>query len=48
MCRHNQLWGCILVAFGLGLLVGSWLERGFICSCLACGLAIFGLGIMRK
>ena len=48
MCRHNQLWGCILIAFGLGILVGTWLEGGFFCSCFALGLAILGLCTMRK
>ena len=31
MCRRNQLLGCALLAFGFGLLVGTWLESGLFC-----------------
>lgn len=43
MCRKNQLCGCALTAFGLGLLVGMCLESGFFCGCV--GIGIIGLGI---
>ena len=33
MCRRNQLFGWMLLAFGLGLLIGKCLESGFISSC---------------
>lgn len=38
MCRRNQLLGWILLAFGLGLLIGLCME-----SCLLSALAGFGL-----
>ncbi len=48
MCRRNQLIGWILVAFGIGLLVGLRLESGFLCNCI--GLCCLGCGFhfMRK
>ncbi len=48
MCRQNQLFGCALMAFGLGVLIGLWLEQGFVCACLGFGLLIFGFCIVRK
>ena len=48
MCRRNQMWGLILIAFGLGLLIGQCLEQGFWCS--MGGLVIVGVGfsVMRQ
>ncbi len=48
MCRHNQLWGCILIAFGIGIFVGTWLESGFLCGCFAFGIALVGFCIARR
>lgn len=48
MCRYNQLWGGILIAFGIGVLVGTWLEGGFLCNCFGIGLAITGFVVTRK
>ncbi|MBO5078771.1 MAG: hypothetical protein J6B67_03700 [Oscillospiraceae bacterium] len=48
MCRQNQLWGCVLIAFGVGVLVGTWLEGGFLCTCFALGVAVLGIGVMHK
>lgn len=48
MCRQNQLLGCVLLAFGLGLLFGIWLEGGFILHCIGFGLMFLGCGVMRK
>lgn len=42
MCRKNQLCGCALMAFGLGMMVGLCLESGFFCFLIA--LIIIGLG----
>lgn len=42
MCRKNELCGCALVAFGLGLLVGICLESGFIASCIGLGFIVLG------
>lgn len=48
MCRQNQLWGCMLIAFGVGILIGLWLEGGFLCGCLGLGLLVLGLCVARK
>ena len=42
MCRRNQLCGCALIAFGVGVLIGSCLESGFFCFCL--GVGLMGMG----
>ena len=42
MCRRNQLLGCGMSAFGLGLVIGIWLEGGFLPCCLGLGLMLFG------
>ena len=47
MCRKTRLWGCALAAFGAGLLIGSWVEGGFLFCCLAFGLICVGFGIMK-
>lgn len=48
MCRQNQLLGCVLLGFGLGMLVGLCLEGGFLCSCLGVGLIVGGFSMLRK
>ena len=48
MCRHNQLWGCVLLAFGLGVLIGLWIESGFLAHCFGFSLIILGCGVVRK
>lgn len=48
MCRQNQLFGCSLMAFGFGILIGMWLESGFLCGCLGIGLLICGLSMTRR
>lgn len=48
MCRYHQLWGGVLAAFGFGVLVGAWLEGGFLCSCFALGLIAAGIFLLRK
>lgn len=42
MCRKNQLCGCALIAFGLGLLIGSCLESGFFCFFIGVGIMALG------
>lgn len=37
MCRYHQLWGSSLIAFGLGVWVGLWLE---------CGVLSIGFGLL--
>ncbi len=48
MCRRHQLYGWMLVAFGLGLLIGQCVENGFVSSCVGVGIVVIGLGVMRK
>lgn len=48
MCRYNQLWGSAMIAFGLGMLLGGWMEGGFVLSCFSLGIAVFGLVILKK
>lgn len=48
MCRHNQLWGFVLIALGLGILIGTWLESGFLTLCFSIGLAAIGCAMMRR
>ena len=48
MCRQNQLLGSILVAFGLGLLFGLWIEARFITYCITAGLIFLGCLTLKK
>lgn len=48
MCRRNQLWGFILLAFGVGVLVGTWMESGLFCHLFGL-LAIFsGIAVCQR
>ncbi len=48
MCRRNLLWGCVMVAFGMGVLVGLWLGEGFWCHCFGFGFIVIGCGCFRR
>ena len=48
MCRQNQLWGIALLAFGGGILLGTWLEGGFFTLCFALGMCVVGFGFLRR
>jgi len=48
MCRQNQLIGCALLAFGIGLLIGLWLEGGFLPGCIGLGLLVCGIAVGCK
>ena len=48
MCRQNQLWGCALMAFGVGIFVGMLLEGGFLCGCFGFGMLILGFCVMHR
>lgn len=48
MCRQNQLWGCLLMAFGLGVLIGLWIEAGFLAHCFGFVLIVSGCCVIRK
>lgn len=47
MCRKNHLWGGLLTAFGVGLLIGIWLEGGFFCHIFSLAMIIAG-GLICK
>lgn len=48
MCRRNQLFGWIFIAFGIGLLIGLRLESDFICNCVGFCVAVFGVTFIGK
>ena len=48
MCRRNQLWGCAMMAFGLGVLIGTWIEGSFLTNCFWIAVIGAGFGVMRK
>ncbi len=48
MCRRELLCGFMLLAFGLGMLIGIWLEGGFLCHCVALGFVVAGGCICRR
>ncbi len=48
MCRYKQLWGFAAGAFGFGILIGTWLEGGFLCCCFGVGLIIAGIALVKK
>lgn len=48
MCRKKQMQGFCLLCFGLGLMVGYYLESWFLCSVGGVGLVIFGMLLSKK
>ena len=48
MCRKNQLCGCALITFGLGLLIGTWLESGFFSFLIGIGIMALGFWCAGK
>ena len=48
MCRQNQMWGCALIAFGLGVIVGMLLEGGFLGCFFGLGLIILGFCVIQR
>ena len=48
MCRQNLLYGGCVVAFGLGVLIGTWLESGLLCHLLGLGLIALGFCVIRR
>ena len=48
MCRRNQLYGWILLSFGLGLLLGKCLEGGIIATFIGVAIVFAGLWVMRQ
>ena len=48
MCRNNQLLGGMLMAFGLGLLMGKCLEAGFMSTFFGLAIVVGGVEVMRQ
>ena len=49
MCRRQHLLGCIMLGFGLGLLIGRCIDSWFWCVCGGMVFAIIGFcGMSRK
>ena len=48
MCRRQHLTGCIMLGFGLGLLIGQCFDSGFLCLCGGIVFITFGLCGMRR
>lgn len=48
MCRRNQLLGCAVIAFGLGLLVGHCLESALVCNTAGVVIIVFGFGVLKR
>lgn len=48
MCRKNHLWGLAVLAFGLGLLAGCWLESEVSQICFGLMLIAGGFLIFQK
>ena len=48
MCRRNRLWGLGAVVFGVGFLLGMWIEGSFVSHCIAFGLLFWGLAQSLK
>ncbi len=48
MCRKNQLQGWAVIAFGIGLLIGTRIGGGFLVGCLGVGIIFFGFSLLLK
>ena len=48
VCRKNQLLGGMLMAFGLGLLMGKCLEAGFMSTFFGLAIVVGGVAVMRQ
>ena len=48
MWRKNQVCGCALIAFGLGILIGSCLQTGFFCFFGGFGIIALGCWCAKK
>lgn len=48
MCRNNQLWGLAVLTFGLGLLLGCWMESNLAQICFGLALMAGGFLMLEK
>lgn len=47
MCRRNHLLGCMMLGFGLGVLIGHSVESWLLCTCGSVAFLVLGLGSLR-
>ena len=48
MCRKNQMRGGCMIAFGLGLLLGQWIDSAFLCILAGLMLVTLGWCVLRQ
>lgn len=48
MCRKNHMWALAAIAFGIGLLIGLWIESGFVQGCMGMGFIGFGFFLFQR
>lgn len=48
MCRRNQLWGWMLIAFGLGVLICLCISSHFFKCCMGTAGIVGGFFMLRK
>lgn len=48
MYRHNQFYGCGILTFGIGLLIGLWIGSGFWAYFFAFGFVALGCSMLCK
>lgn len=48
MCRRELLWGSVVIAFGMGVLTGTWLSSGVVAHLIGLGLILFGFALLRR
>ena len=48
VCRKNQLLGGMLIAFGLGLLMGKCLEASFMSTFFGLAIVVGGVMVVRQ
>ena len=48
MCRRNLLWGCSLIAFGVGIGLGARWGEGMLIYGFAIAVVAFGFGMLPK
>lgn len=48
MYRRNQLCGIAVLTFGIGMLIGLWVDSSFLAHCCGFGFVFCGCGMMRK
>lgn len=48
MCRRYQFFGSIAFSFGLGFLIGMWVNGGFLAHCFGITMILIGLYLWQK